>query len=88
MFVCRLSWLGLRFMAIIWGLMKQGVAGSTLDDLAMEVTDKGGRMESPFMLRGRRGAGEVMGRLSTTGLAGGSRPVLSVTVRAPNVVFG
>lgn len=59
--VFRLSWLGLRFIAGIVGLMKTGDDGSetSLDDREFV---KGGCIESPFMFRGRLGPGEVMGR--------------------------
>lgn len=59
-FVLRLSWLGLRFMEGIMGLMKQGEAGSDSTDGESELN--GGWMKRPFMFLGRLGAGEVMGR--------------------------
>lgn len=68
--------------------MKQGEAGSTVEASVVVVTDRGGRMERPFMLRGRRGAGEVMGRLSTGASPTGSTDMLFVTGMVPNVVLG
>lgn len=59
-FVLRLSWLGLRFIAGIMGLMKEGEEGS--DSTEDESELKGGWIERPFMFLGRLGAGEVMGR--------------------------
>ena len=59
-FVLRLSWLGLRFMPGIVGLMKEGEEGSDSNEEESEL--KGGWIERPFMFLGRLGAGEVMGR--------------------------
>ena len=58
--VFKLSWLGLRFMAGIVGLMKEGEEGS---DTRLEVREdwNGGCIDRPFMLR-RLGEGDVIGR--------------------------
>lgn len=74
--VLRLSRLGLRFMEGMTGLIKEGEVGSDgnvgsdgggiaiefVADEAAEEASKGGWIERPFILRGRRGEGEVMGR--------------------------
>lgn len=57
-FVLRLSWLGLRFMAGILGLIKDGEEGS---DTSVLLNDTGW-IDRPFMFRGFRGEGEVIGR--------------------------
>jgi len=59
--VLRLSWLGLRFIAGIAGLMKEhaGEEGSDSTDEERELN--GGWMDKPFMFFGRRGAGDVVG---------------------------
>lgn len=59
--VLRLSWLGLRFIAGIVGLMKEGDAGSDTSVAAVLLMN-GGWMDKPFMFLGRRGEGDVMGR--------------------------
>jgi hypothetical protein len=59
--VFRLSWLGLRFMAGMAGLMNTGDEGSDTSDGDCDGAN-GGCMERPFMLRGRRGEGDVTGR--------------------------
>jgi hypothetical protein len=59
-FVLRLSWLGLRFMGAIVGLMNEGEEGSGSSDEERELI--GGWMESPFMFLSRLGPGEVLGR--------------------------
>jgi hypothetical protein len=56
--VLRLSWLGLRFMGAIMGLMKEGEEGSDNNDKVVV----GGWMDRPFMFLSRLGPGEVMGR--------------------------
>jgi hypothetical protein len=61
-FVLRLSWLGLRFMGAIMGLMKAGEQGSDNIEEAEERELAGGWMERPFMFLRRLGPGEVMGR--------------------------
>jgi hypothetical protein len=59
-FVLRLSWLGLRFMGAMVGLMKEGEEGSDNNDEELEL--EGGWIERPFMFLSRLGTGEVMGR--------------------------
>jgi hypothetical protein len=49
-------------MAGIVGLIKDGDEGSETRVDESELVAKGGCIDSPFMLRGRRGPGEVMGR--------------------------
>lgn len=61
-FVLRLSWLGLRFMGAIVGLMKAGEQGSDNIEEDEERELAGGWMERPFMFLRRLGPGEVMGR--------------------------
>lgn len=69
-------------MAGILGLMKEGDAGSDTSEVE-RVFAKGGCMESPFIFRGRRGPGEVMGRTSRRG-AGASETVrLAIDGNAP-----
>lgn len=63
-FVFKLSWLGLRFIAGILGLMKTGDAGSDAIVFVMVEAITGGWMERPFMFRGRLSPGEVIGRSS------------------------
>jgi hypothetical protein len=84
--VLRLSWLGFRFMAGILGLMKDGDEGSdTSDELFVVVLPNGGWIDRPFMLRGRRGDGEVMGRSKL----GSSAPFTgAMDGRPPKVVAG
>jgi hypothetical protein len=62
-FVFRLSWLGRFFIGGILGLMKaaDGEAGSDTRLLGIGAA-YGGWIERPFIFRGRRGDGEVMGR--------------------------
>lgn len=62
-FVFRLSWLGFLFMAGIVGFIKDGEDGSDISDDEAADAAKGGCIERPFMFLGRRGAGEVMGRI-------------------------
>jgi hypothetical protein len=67
--VFRLNWLGFLLIAGIVGLINDGEAGSdTSEILVVDVeTANGGWMERPFMLRPRRGEGDVMGRCSRGG---------------------
>lgn len=69
--VLRLSWLGLRFIAGIFGLIKSGDEGSETSCEDNELA-KGGCIDNPFMFRARRGEGDVIGR---------SRLLQSLTVR-------
>lgn len=84
--VCKLSILGLRFIAGILGLMKDGEEGSDIIELVDVVAATGGCMERPFMLRGRRGDGDVMGRKKEP--ASGALMVIWGLFKEPNVVEG
>lgn len=61
--VFKLSWLGFLFMAGILGLINEGDDGS--DTSVEEVVEpaNGGWMDRPFMFLGRRGVGDVIGRI-------------------------
>jgi len=83
--VLRLNWLGFRLIAGIMGLMNDGEEGSETKEMVVVAVElaKGGWIERPFMLRARRGEGEVMGRCnrggslsSVVGLAAGRAPKL------------
>lgn len=84
-FVLRLRLLGFRFIAGIFGLMKDGEDGSDAcaDDEAEAA--KGGWMERPFMFL-RRGAGDVIGRIKRG--AGSETVRLAIEGRAPKLVPG
>jgi hypothetical protein len=62
LFVFRLSWLGFRLIAGIWGLINDGELGSIAGAGATAEDEKTGWIERPFKFRGFLGEGEVMGR--------------------------
>jgi hypothetical protein len=62
LFVFKLNWLGFRFIAGIWGLIKDGELGSIGGAAAAVEDENTGWMERPFRFRGFLGEGEVMGR--------------------------
>ena len=95
LFVFKLSWLGLRLIAGIGGLMNEGDEGSIDDNVDELEDDDGGCIDSPFMFRGLRGDGDVIGLPRTpssgalvvvvvAGLTGAAR----VDWRLPKVVDG
>jgi hypothetical protein len=59
--VFKLNWLGLRFIAGILGLMKDGEAGSETMVVEMVDATTGGWIDNPFMFRGRLIPGDVIG---------------------------
>lgn len=77
-------------MAGIFGLMKEGEAGSETKETLLVVEANGGWIERPFMFRARRGEGEVIGRCRKPGSARPRLPVLPLGMLGsiPNVVKG
>lgn len=73
-------------MAGMVGFIKDGEEGSdVIDDEAAEAA-KGGCIERPFMFLGRRGAGEVMGRIRW--FLGSETARVAMDGRPPKLVDG
>jgi hypothetical protein len=87
-FVLRLNMLGFRFIAGICGLMKEGDPGSeTRLVVGVVLAADGGWIERPFMFLGRRGDGDVIGRLKVL-VSDASGATGGLLGRPPNVVEG